>query len=704
MDTLLAPQRPESSPAPEPAAGDSLAAVPAAATASAASTGAWSWSAASLLSATLAACGGGDAPANIAPEAKALKFEQASQSDTLIANAQRREATSAQAVATVTPDALMNWAESALPTLFPGPQPTLSGNAGSISYVYRYYPLPNGTWNLIGVTSDGKVYVLGAITGGNLTQFGMLSDYACTINPNSCGTPNPLTAPTNVTEAARFLAQATLGATHADINALMNTNYSAWIDAQVALPQSQSHYDWLVAQGYSDAAYMNGDQGLNNTIWRKLIASPDPLRQRVTLALSEILVVSVLGVPASWRQFSVGHYLDILENNAFGNYRTLLEQVSLSPAMGVYLTYRGNVKANTVTGSQPDENYARELMQLFTIGLLKLNPDGTPQMANSKPVETYVQADVSGLARVFTGWDYDTSGLTSPYPPDIQKRNMAQVASRYETGSKTFLGVTIPAGTSALASMEMALDTLFANPSLPPFISQQLIQRLVTSNPSPAYVQRVATVFANNGSGVRGDLKAVVKAILLDSEARDMANASNPAFGKLREPMVRFLNWARALGATSPSNVWAVGDLSDPSTKLGQSPMRSPTVFNFFHPGYVPPDGALAAQGLTAPELEITDESSVAGYINFMQRAISGSGISDVKANYTALTAMATDSAALLAELNLVLAANQIPATTLATLKTALDSISVSTDAGKLNRVYAAVTLVMAAPAYIAQK
>ncbi len=149
----------------------------------------------------------------------------------------------------------------------------------------------------------------------------------------------------------------------------------------------------------------------------------------MTLALSEILVVSVLGINASWRQFAVANYLDILENNAFGNYRTLLDQVTLSPAMGVYLTFRGNAKANTTTGSQPDENYARELMQLFTIGLLKLNLDGTPQLVNGTPAETYVQADVSGLARVFTGWDYDTSGLTSPYPPDIQKRNLVQVAN-----------------------------------------------------------------------------------------------------------------------------------------------------------------------------------------------------------------------------------------------------------------------------------
>jgi uncharacterized protein (DUF1800 family) len=705
MDTSLVPQRPATLLA-QPALGNATD-KSAALNAESPGSSAWSWSAVSLLSATLAACGGGgsEATATLPQQAKSLPFDNATVSDALIANAQRLQAqTHLRAAQPVTPDALMNWAESAVSTMFPGPQPTLSGNGAGISYVYRFYPLANGAWNLIGVTSDGKVYLMGAITGGALTQFGTLTDYTCAVYPNSCPVTDPNQAPTNATEAARFLAQASLGSTKADITALQSTTYSAWIDAQMAMPQSQSHYDWLVAKGYSDPAYVNGEQGLNNTLWRKLIASPDTLRQRVTLALSEICVVSVLGVNTSWRQFAVGRYLDILENNAFGNYRTLLDQISLSPTMGVYLTFKGNVKASTVTGSQPDENYAREVMQLFTIGLQQLNPDGTVQLANGVPVETYQQADVSGLARVFTGWDFDTSGLTSPFPPDYLKRNMTQVASRYETGAKTFLGVTIPAGTTALNGLKIALDTLFNHPSLPPFICQQLIQRLVTSNPSPAYVQRVASVFINNGNSVRGDLKAVVKAILLDSEARSMANTGNPGFGKLREPMIRFLNWARAYGASSPSDVWAVGDLSDPATKLGQSPMRSPTVFNFFHPGYIQPGSGLSQLGLTSPELEITDESTVAGYVNFMQNAIAGSGISDVKANYAALTPLATDSAALLAELNLVLAANQIPAATLAALKTALDTIAVTTDTGKLNRVYAALTLVMASPSYIAQK
>ncbi|HSV46475.1 MAG TPA: DUF1800 domain-containing protein [Ramlibacter sp.] len=513
--------------------------------------------------------------------------------------------------------------------------------------------------------------------------------------PASSGAPPPASA----ADAARFLAQASLGASKAHIAALQASSYADWLEWQFTMAQGQGHFDWLLANGYGDAANINNTQGLDNTIWHKLITSEDALRQRMVLALSEILVVSVLGVSAQWRQFAIARYLDILDANAFGNYRTLLGEVTLSTAMGYYLTYRGNAKANS-KGSQPDENYARELMQLFTIGLLQLNSDGTP-----KGGESYGPEDVSGLARVFTGWDLDTSGLTSPYPPDIHLRPMANVASRYETGAKTFLGTTVAANTPAPAALAMALDTLFAHPNLPPFVSRQLIQRLVTSNPSPAYVGRVAAVFANNGAGTRGDLKAVLRAILLDSEARDSAAAlANPGFGKLREPVVRLLNWARGFGAASPSGLWAIGDLSDPASRLGQSPMRSPSVFNFFRPGYVPPGGGIAAAGLAGPEFQIATESSVCGYVNTMQRAISGSGIGDVRADYGVLLDLASDNAALLAEINLVLAAGQVTASTLAALKTALDTISLTASNGRQNRVHAAITLVLAAPEFIALK
>jgi uncharacterized protein (DUF1800 family) len=215
----------------------------------------------------------------------------------------------------------------------------------------------------------------------------------------------------------------------------------------------------------------------------------------------------------------------------------------------------------------------------------------------------------------------------------------------------------------------------------------------------------VANAFINNGASVRGDLKAVIKAILMDPEARDMTLITqSPFVGKIREPVVRFLNWARAFGANSASNAWAVGDLSSTSTSLGQSPLRSPTVFNFFRPGYVTPNTALSDAGLLAPELQIVDETSVAAYINFMQKVVAGSGVGDVKADYTALIAIAKDSMALLNELNALLCAQELSADAMLTMKTALDTISVTTAAGVLNRIYAALTLVMASPQYIVLK
>ncbi len=590
----------------------------------------------------------------------------------------------------MTADVLMDWAEGIYNGFFPGHKATLTADP----YLYRYYP---ETGNYLGVAGS-DVYVLGPVSDGKQLRVGSLADFSCSVDARNC-TLGPSSAP----EAARFLGQATLGYTHRQISDLLTSTYEDWIDAQVALPRTQSHYDWLVERGYGADQYSTSFAGLDNTIWRKLAGSPDSLRQSMTLALSEILVVSIAGISGTpFRQFCVANYLDILEEQAFGNYRTLLENVSLSTAMAIYLTYRGNAKANTRTGSQPDENYARELMQLFTIGVLELNNDGSVVTQSGVGVESYSQDDVSGLARVFTGWDIDSTGLTVSY--ERHKRPLKQVAANYETGAKSFLDVTIAAGTDAITSLRTALDTLFNHKNLPPFFARHLIQRLVTSNPSPAYVQRVAGVFTNNGSAVRGDLAATLRAVLLDVEARDLINLSRPSFGKLREPIVRLLNWARGFSAGSASGLWAIGDTSDPASRLGQSPLRATTVFNFFRPGYVPPGTAIATQGLVAPEFQIVSESSVAGYVNYVQNFVAGARIGDVKADYSSLLALVDNSAALLDEINLVLAAGQLSATTLASLKVALDNIAVVTTTGKNNRIYAALTLVMAAPEFIVQK
>lgn len=511
-------------------------------------------------------------------------------------------------------------------------------------------------------------------------------------------TPAPPAPPTDA-EAARFLAQAGFAATAADIASVKANGYAAWLDAQFALPLSGGHYDWMVARGYAVEANRNSFAGLDNTLWRKLMSAPDVLRQRVVLALSEIFVVSMNGLPVSWRGLMGAAYVDLLEQHAFGNYRALLEAVTLSPAMGVYLNLRGNQKEDPRTGRVPDENYAREVMQLFSIGLVQLNADGSPKLgSDGKPLETYGQAQITELARVFTGWDYDGASATDPA---YVRRPLVNNPARFATGPKRVLGVDIPSSADGPTAMKIAMDTLANHPNVGPFIGRQLIQRLVTSHPSAAYVGRVAAVWADNGAGQRGDLKAVVRAVLLDPEARSPATALSA--GKLREPVLRLVQWARSFGATSPTELWNIGDTSDPAKRLGQSPLRSPSVFNFFRPGYVPPGSQLGSNAITAPEFQLCNESTVAGYLNFMQAAIA-SGVGEVKASYTTELALAADPPALVASLALRLGGGAISAGTESTIANAVASIAATTDAGKLNRVHAAILMLMACPEYLVQK
>jgi uncharacterized protein (DUF1800 family) len=521
---------------------------------------------------------------------------------------------------------------------------------------------------------------------------------AATPGAEATAAPPPPAPPTDA-EAARFLAQAGFAATAADIATVKASGYAAWLDAQFALPVTAGHFDWMVAQGYAVDANRNSFAGLDNTLWRKLMSAPDTLRQRVVLALSEIFVISMAGLPVQWRGFVGAAYVDLLEANAFGNYRALLEAVTLSPGMGVYLNMRGNQKEDTRTGRVPDENYAREVMQLFTIGLVQLNADGTARLgSDGKAIETYSLTDITDLARVFTGWDYDGTSSTDPA---YVKRAMVNNASRFSTGAKKVLGLDIPASADGPAAMKTALDTLAGHANVGPFIGRQLIQRLVTSQPSAAYVARVSAVWANNGAGVRGDLKAVVRAVLLDSEARTVPTA--PSAGKLREPVQRLLQWARSFNAASPTGIWNIGDTSNPGTRLGQSPLRSGSVFNFFRPGYVPPGSTLGTNGITAPEFQLCNESTAAGYLNFLQTAIA-SGIGEVKASYTNELTLVADPAELVADLALRLGGGGISAATQSAISTAIGSIAVTTDAGKANRVYAAILMLMACPEYLIQK
>jgi uncharacterized protein (DUF1800 family) len=516
-------------------------------------------------------------------------------------------------------------------------------------------------------------------------------------------------------EAARFLNQASMGVTRTQLASVQKTGYAGWIQQQFAIPVQGSHYDWMATHNdpatgkpYSHIDFKFDQNGFDASVWRKFLSSPDTLRQRIVLALSEILVVSIDGLDAYWPQFRAAAYMDLLETHAFGNYRQLLQAISTSPAMGQYLTFLGNEKHNPVTGSNPDENYARELLQLFTIGLNELNIDGTKKLVNGAPVETYKQNDISQLARVFTGWDWDPPYVDDRPEPSFAKRPLQQVPELHETGASTFLGGTVPAGLNGAASLTKALDIVFAHANVAPFVSRQLIQRLVTSNPTPAYVARVAGVFNNNGGGVKGDMKAVISAILLDSEARTRSNTSSPNFGKVREPILRFSAWARAFNVRSGNGTWDIGWVRSDDWGLAQAPLHAPNVFNFFRPGYVPPNSAIATAGLSAPELQLANETSVIGYINFMQSKVytysptadAADKDPNVSVDYSGLLQLAPNPATLVNELNLLLAAGQLSAATISTINNAISQITDNLN----NRVYAAILLVMASPEFIVTK
>jgi uncharacterized protein (DUF1800 family) len=536
-------------------------------------------------------------------------------------------------------------------------------------------------------------------------------------------------------DAARFLQQAQFSSTPEEIAALRSSSYAQWLANQFANHRGITGWNWLEARGYGAVdlnSYFFSSYPADFMIWSQLMSGPDASRRRMALALSEFFVVSLTTSEFNWRSHAMAHWWDTLVGHAFGNFRQLLEAVSLHPVMGYFLNTKGNQKENTSTGRVPDENYAREVMQLFTIGLYQLNLDGTEKTdGQGKRLETYTQPDVTNLARVFTGYDFDRSdGVKITVPGqtytietrDFARKPMLLNASRHSTLASTFLGTTIPADTSAAAALTTALDTLFNHPNVGPFFARQMIQRLVTSQPSPGYVARVAARFNDNGSGVRGDLRAVWAAILLDDEARGPQSLANPAHGKLREPMLRLVQWARSFGATSAAGSWKIFELGNASNQLGQSPLRAPSVFNYFRPGYVPPASALADAQSTAPEFQLVNETSVGGYLNYMQRVIQNgiqcvtpdlpqadysSSSYDVKATYAAELALVTDATALVRHLSLVLCAGQISATTQTIMVTALNATPVtaaSTDTVKLNRVAAAVLMVMACAEYLIQK
>lgn len=518
------------------------------------------------------------------------------------------------------------------------------------------------------------------------------------------------------TDAARFLLRAQFGAAPEDVAAVRAQGYAGWLDAQFASPRGQSGVAWLDAHGHDavtkDAKYFDPTAG-DFMIWNQLIGQPDQFRQRCAFALSQFFVVSLNPIDGFWPPYITAGWWDVLLNGAFGNFRELLEHVTLNAGMGMYLNTKGNLKEDPKTGRLPDENYAREVMQLFTIGLYELNPDGTEKLRNGKPIETYGQDDILNLARVFTGYDHNMDRVKykkvawQNYPVvshEFCVDPMKLDPAKHSQLAVDFLGLHIPEKTPGPDALKQALDRLFAHPNVGPFFGRQMIQRLVTSNPSPAYVRRVTAAFDDNGAGVRGDMKAVWRAVLTDPEA--LGPPADKLGGKLREPVLRLLGWARTIGTVSTSGAYEIYSTARADEGLGQMPLRSPSVFNFYRPGYVPPHTAIAKGRKVAPEFQIQNETSAAGYINFLQWALRW-GYKDVKPSYAVLLPIAHDLPATVAWLNLHLSGNQLSPATCALIQTALASKNVtaaSSDSDKLDMLASACMLVMSSPEYLVQK
>lgn len=532
-----------------------------------------------------------------------------------------------------------------------------------------------------------------------------------TSKPVSITVVGPATALDLATrDAARFLTQATFGMRSvADISSLKTRGYEAWLAEQFASPAA-SHV------GYVNARKAAGDkpdeERAYEAVWQQWLFESGQLRARMSFALSEIFVIS--NIAPDLDTYAMASYMDVLNRNAFGNYRQLLEEVTLHPAMGYYLNLIGSKKADVAKGTHPNENYAREVMQLFSLGLYKLNPNGTRVLDGSgNPLPTYDNAMVGAMAAAFSGWSFAGNDTSNAQLFDPAKENWIDPLIPWEVHHDTnpkliFDGITLPAGQSARQDMKLALDAIFNHPNVGPFVGRQLIQRFVTSNPSPAYIGRVSAAFNNNGAGVRGDLKAVLRAVLLDPEARDLARTAEAGWGKQREPVIRFANFLRAFNAASPSGRNRIWYLDSADEGLNQSPLLAPSVFNFFSPNYRQP-GPLAAANLVAPEFQITTETSMVGGLNFFARLVRngyyGNDGTRLTLNLAELSALASQPADLADRLNLLFFAGNMSAGLRTRLITAIAALpQPKTGGGVTDRVKAALILVAMSPEYVIQK
>jgi uncharacterized protein (DUF1800 family) len=503
-------------------------------------------------------------------------------------------------------------------------------------------------------------------------------------------------------DAARFLTQSTFGPTSTLISQVQKSGFANVLSQQFATSTTLTMPRVDAAIAALPAGTDPSNPLFQEAWWYTVVNAPDQLRQRVAFALSEIMVVSANGNSMYEHPEAMATYWDVLAEDAFGNFRQLLEDVTLNPAMGDYLDMVHNDKPNPRRNTEPNENYAREIMQLFTIGLYKLNQDGSQQLdINGQPIPTYDQDVVEGYAHVFTGWYwYQTGTPTWSYAPANYRQPMMAFPERHDTGAKTLLnGMTLPAGQTQAQDLQNGLDIIFNHPNVGPFIARRLIQRLVTSNPSSGYISRVAAVFANNGKRVRGDMKAVVQAILLDSEARTVT--ANIAYGHEREPIVRLANLYRAFNASAASGKFVV---NGQTFTFGQAPLYASSVFNFFSPFYSQ-SGAIQNAGLVAPEFQITTETTVITSANKMRSAVyqqpNPNNLDAIVLDLSAQTNLASNPSGLVDSLNDLLMSGQMSSSTRSIVVNAISQIP---PANTLERAQTAVHLLVTSPEFVIEK
>lgn len=535
------------------------------------------------------------------------------------------------------------------------------------------------------------------------------------------------TKPANDAEAYRFLQQATFGPTPEQASRLRELGYAAWIDEQYAAVPSSTHLATTIASAAALQRTAPQPDDLVRSWWTHAVRDDaSQLRHRVAFALSEIFVVSAVSLD---KGTMLASYLDMLTARADGTYRDLLEAVALHPAMGTYLSHLANVKEDG-KGRVPDENFAREVMQLFSIGLYELDDSGQPRLVNGKPVETYTASDIKGLARVFTGFSWNRPATKEGLAwwvcywrgADCRDDNqfilpMSSYPEAHSTAIKQFLGATIEAQTNPdpRTSLRIALNTLANHHNTAPFISRQLIQRFVTSNPSNAYVSDVTQVWRQNN----GNLRKVVTAILLHPEARQASNALASSAGKLREPLLRATHLLRAIPHTSDQFIaggtapfYFAIDTSDVGSSLGQTPLRAPSVFNFFRPGYKPPQSRMASAGLVAPEMQITSETSVLGYANHTANVLANGwgqwnnakNRLDINFDLSSWTSQASSPSALIDSISVRMLGKVLASAPRDVAITGITAMPSTTDRQKRQRVQAAILLVAMSPDYLVQQ